>query len=369
MEGVVAVVASLRESGATCLPTKEYWKGRRVLVTGHTGFKGAWMCELLLGLGAKVSGYALAPEEGSLFEQADLLCRTDTFIGDIRNVNDLAQAFNIARPEVVIHMAAQPLVRDGYARPAYTYDVNVMGTVNVLECCRVRTPKSVVNVTTDKVYRNDDVGGYRYREDDSLDGFDPYSNSKSCSELVTATYKRCFFDKADIPVSVARSGNVIGPGDWAADRIIPDLVRAALDGRSCDLRNPASTRPYQHVLEPLCAYLALAESQARDHTLAGSYNIGPDEESCVTTGELAMVFCDSWGEDARWGSVPQPNAPKEAAFLALDSSKVKDVLGWRPRWGIGEAVSKTAEGYRKLAEGVPAADVMDEQIKEYFGRF
>ena len=170
------------------VPTEDFWKGKRVLVTGHTGFKGSWMCEVLLGLGAKVSGYALDPEPNSLFDLADLGCRTNTFIGDVRDPVALMEAFNIARPEVVIHMAAQPLVRAGYERPSYTYDVNVMGTVNVLECCRRRLPKSVVNVTTDKVYRNDDIDGYRYVEGDALDGFDPYSNSKSCSELVTATY-------------------------------------------------------------------------------------------------------------------------------------------------------------------------------------
>uniref|UniRef100_A0A7C9KBB0 CDP-glucose 4,6-dehydratase n=2 Tax=Bacteria TaxID=2 RepID=A0A7C9KBB0_9BACT len=349
------------------MPTKEYWSGRRVLVTGHTGFKGSWMCEVLLGLGAKVYGYALDPEPNSLFDEADLSCRTNTFIGDVRHTGHLMEAFNTARPEVVIHMAAQPLVRDGYDRPAYTYDVNVMGTVNVLEGCRVRHPKSVVNVTTDKVYRNDEVSGYRYREGDPLDGFDPYSNSKSCSELVTATYKRCYFDKVGIPVSCMRSGNVIGPGDWAADRIVPDLVRSFVDGRTCELRNPSSTRPYQHVLEPVCAYLAFAEAQALHPELAGEYNVGPDEESCVTTGELAMALCEDWGDGARWASVPQPNAPREAGFLALDASKLKSVLGWRPRWNIEEVVAKTAEGYKELCAGVPAADVMGKQIEEYFG--
>ncbi len=351
------------------VPTEDFWRGKRVLVTGHTGFKGSWMCEVLLGLGAKVSGYALDPEPNSLFDLADLGCRTNTFIGDVRDPVALMEAFNIARPEVVIHMAAQPLVRAGYERPSYTYDVNVMGTVNVLECCRRRLPKSVVNVTTDKVYRNDDIDGYRYVEGDALDGFDPYSNSKSCSELVTATYNRCFLAPAGVPVSAVRSGNVIGPGDWADNRIVPDLVRAALDGTACELRNPTSTRPYQHVLEPVCAYLALAEAQAKDFSLASTYNIGPDEESHVTTGELAMVFCEEWGPEAKWASVPQPNAPKEAAFLALDAGKVKRALGWRPRWTIGEAIALTAAGYRALAEGEPAADMMDKQIDEYFGGF
>lgn len=345
----------------------EFYRGKRVFVTGHTGFKGAWLCRILVGAGAIVTGYALEPPtQPNLFELAGLEGKMTSVIGDVRDREKLMKAFQAARPEIVLHLAAQPIVRDSYKDPAYTYETNVMGTVNILECVRLAPGvKSFLNVTTDKVYHNNEWP-WGYREDEPLDGFDPYSNSKSCSELVTHSYKSSFFAGTDAPaISTARAGNVIGGGDFANDRIIPDCVRAVQAGKPIGVRNPHSTRPYQHVLEPLFAYLMIAKRQYEDKGFAGWYNVGPDECDCVTTGQLVELFQEKWGEGFSWLDQAEPGAPHEANFLKLDCSKLKATFGWAPRWHIGEAVEKTAEWTRVWLFGGDIPTEMDREIKEY----
>ena len=261
--------------------------------------------------------------------------------------------------------AAQPIVREGYRNPRYTYETNVMGTVNVMECVR-QTPcvKSVLNVTTDKVYKNNEWC-WGYREDEPLDGFDPYSNSKSCSELVTHSYINSFFTDTDIAVSTARAGNVIGGGDFASDRIIPDCVRAMKVGEKIGVRNPYSTRPYQHVLEPLAVYLTIAEKQFEDKCYAGFYNVGPDDCDCVTTGNLVDLFCKHWGNGVEWVNQAEKNAPHEANFLKLDCSKIKSVFGWKPRWHIDECMKFTTRFYKAWLTGEDISAEMDREIMEF----
>lgn len=345
----------------------KFFRGKKVLITGHTGFKGSWLCRILADAGAEVTGYSLKPPtRPSLFEIAGLKKMIRHNIGDIRDFSAIKKVFRKAAPEIVIHMAAQPIVRDGYKKPAYTYETNIMGTVNVLECLRLSGKvKSFLNVTTDKVYENlEHKRGYC--EDDRLCGRDPYSNSKSCSELVTYSYAKSFFsEKGSAAVSTARSGNVIGGGDFAADRIIPDCVRAALKGKTIIVRNPGSIRPYQHVLECLSGYLALAEAQYKNPGKSGNYNFGPDDADCVTTGALAEIFCKAWGNGLAWAG-KHDGGPHEAGLLKLDSTKAKTGLKWKPRWGIKVAVEKTVSWTKSWAEGGDAATCMDGQIGEYF---
>lgn len=344
-----------------------FYKGKTVLVTGHTGFKGSWMCKVLKMQGAKVIGYSLeAPTHPSLFEMTHMEEGMESIIGDIRDLDHLNQVFERYQPELVVHMAAQPIVREGYVNPVYTYNTNVMGTVNVLEAVRLHTcVKSFVNVTTDKVYKNNEWE-WGYREIDALDGYDPYSNSKSCSELVTSSYIKSFFSDRKVAISTCRAGNVIGGGDFAKDRIIPDCVRAMEAGKEIIVRNPYSTRPYQHVLEPVCTYLELAKLQYMDkERYAGNYNVGPDECDCVTTGELVDLFCELWGEDAKWKDVSEKDAPHEAGFLKLDCSKIKRVMHWSPRWHMKEAVAKTVEWSKAYLNRGDLNNVMEEQIREY----
>lgn len=346
----------------------DFYKRKRVFVTGHTGFKGTWLCRILVQAGALVTGYSLsAPTQPNLFSLSGLEGKMTSVIGDIRNFAALKAAFDAARPEIVLHLAAQPIVRDSYEDPAYTYETNVMGTVNILECVRQSDcVVSFLNVTTDKVYQNNEwVWGYR--EDEPLDGFDPYSNSKSCSELVTHSYKSSFFATGSPAISTARAGNVIGGGDFANDRIIPDCVRAVREGKTIVVRNPHSTRPYQHVLEPLFAYLMIAQRQYEDPSFAGWYNVGPDECDCVTTGELVDLFCAKWGPGATWIDQAEANAPHEANFLKLDCSKLKATFGWKPRWHIEEAIQKTVEWTKVLNSVGDVPGEMDREIKEYMG--
>lgn len=343
-----------------------FYRGRRVLVTGHTGFKGSWLVRILMKLGADVSGYAQsAPTDPCLFEIAGLGEQMESIDGDVRDLPHLKEVFDRVQPEVVFHLAAQPIVRDSYKNPVYTYETNVMGTVNVLECVRL-TPsvRSFLNVTTDKVYENQEWE-YGYRENDPLDGYDPYSNSKSCSELVTHSYQKSFFQDGRCAVSTSRAGNVIGGGDFANDRIIPDCIRAAAAGRSIVLRNPYSTRPYQHVLEPLAVYLMIAMRQWKDQKYAGYYNVGPDDRDCVTTGELADLFCHAWGEGLAWED-HYDGGPHEANFLKLDCSKMKRVFGWRPRMSVKEAVSWTVDWTKAYLSGADMLQVMDRQIHEFW---
>ena len=348
---------------------REFYKNKRVLLTGHTGFKGSWMCELLCMLGAKVTGYALKPPtEPSLFDMCNLDEKVNSIIGDIRDLAHLKQVFEEVQPEIVIHMAAQPLVRESYQNPVYTYETNVMGTVNVLECVRLsKSVKSFLNVTTDKVYLNKEWE-WGYRENEELNGYDPYSNSKSCSELVTSSYKSSFFDHAEVAISTARAGNVIGGGDFAADRIIPDCIRAAQKRENIIVRNPYSTRPYQHVLEPLMAYLMIVQKQYEDGRYAGSYNVGPDEVDCWTTGELVTLFCEKWkkitGEEVHWDNLSD-GGPHEANFLKLDCSKIKKTFGWRPTWNVETTMEKIIEWTASYFEGEDVARCMEQQIEEF----
>lgn len=346
---------------------QDFYRGKRVFVTGHTGFKGSWLCRMLLDAGAQVTGYSLpAPTQPALFSMAGLAGQITSVIGDVRDLPALERAFDQAAPEIVLHLAAQPLVRESYRQPRETYETNVMGTVNLLECVRKSsTVRSVLNVTTDKVYHNREWE-WGYRETDPLDGYDPYSNSKSCSELVTHSYCSSFFQAPGSPaVSTARAGNVIGGGDFAADRIIPDCVRAVLAGQPIVVRNPHSTRPYQHVLEPLTAYLLIAARQWQDPRAAGWYNVGPDDCDCMTTGALVDLFCRSWGEGASWQD-RSDGGPHEANFLKLDCSRIKSALGWRPRWHIEQAVQATVEWTRQWASGEAVTPVMDRQIREFW---
>ncbi|WRS27302.1 CDP-glucose 4,6-dehydratase [Oscillospiraceae bacterium MB08-C2-2] len=342
-----------------------FYQGKRVFVTGHTGFKGAWLSRILVGAGAIVTGYSLpAPTEPNLFSLAGLAGKMTSVIGDIRDLSTLKKVFDNAHPEIVLHLAAQPIVRASYKDPVYTYETNVMGTVNILECVRQsQSVKSVLNVTTDKVYHNNEWE-WGYRENEPLDGFDPYSNSKSCSELVTHSYVNSFFAENGVAVSTARAGNVIGGGDFANDRIIPDCVRAVKNREVIIVRNPHSTRPYQHVLEPLYAYLMIAQKQYEDKKFAGWYNVGPDDCDCVTTGELVDIFCATWGVGASWEN-RWVGGPHEANFLKLDCSKIKSVFGWKPRWHVVDAIDKTCEWAKAWLAKEDVAGVMDRQINEY----
>lgn len=344
-----------------------FYKGKRVFITGHTGFKGAWLSRILVNAGADVTGYSLEPPtEPNLFTIAGLSENITSVLGDIRDRDKLMQVFYDAQPEIVFHLAAQPIVRCSYLEPAYTYETNVMGTVNILECVRtLQVPvKSAVIITTDKVYENKNWA-WGYRENDPLDGYDPYSNSKSCAELVVHSYVNSFAAQRGLPVSTVRAGNVIGGGDFASDRIIPDCVRAAQAGKAIAVRNPYSIRPYQHVLEALFAYLLVAQRQGEDRGLSGWYNIGPDDSGCVTTGELVDMFCKAWGKGLTWENRAERNAPHEDSFLKLDCSKIKTVFGWRPIWDVRTAIRKTVEWTTRWMENADVSQVMDRQIYEY----
>ena len=345
----------------------EFYRGKKVLVTGHTGFKGSWLCRILVQAGAEVTGYSLeAPTTPNLFSICDVEDKMNSVIGDIRDLEHLMKVFDETQPEIVLHLAAQPIVRDSYKNPVYTYETNVMGTVNICECVRTHSSvKSFLNVTTDKVYENKEWE-WGYRENEPLDGYDPYSNSKSCSELVTHSYINSFYRDMEVAVSTARAGNVIGGGDFANDRIVPDCVRAAEKEQDIIVRNPHSTRPYQHVLEPLAIYLTIAKAQYEDKKYAGFYNVGPDDRDCVTTGQLVDLFCEKWGEGLAWVN-QYDGGPHEANFLKLDCSKIKRVFGWRPHWGVEEAIEKTVEWSKVYLSHEDVCECMDKQIEDFFG--
>lgn len=344
-----------------------FYKHRRVLLTGHTGFKGSWMSVVLANSGAEVIGYSTCSKsETRLFDLCGVKEQIIHVQGDVRNLEQLLDTFRHYQPEIVIHMAAQPIVRDSYKDPVGTYITNVLGTVNVCEAIR-QTPlvRSFLNVTTDKVYENKEwVWGYR--ENEPLDGFDPYSNSKSCSELVTHSYKSSFFLEGNVAVSTARAGNVIGGGDFANDRIVPDCVRAAVEGKDIIVRRPFSIRPYQHVLEPVFAYLMIAARQYEDGAFAGYYNVGPDEQDCFQTGALVEMFVKHWGDGVKWVN-QYDGGPHEANFLKLDCSKLKATFGWKPRWDLDQAMQKVVEWSKAWTSGENIRAVMDRQIKEYAG--
>lgn len=348
----------------------DFYKNKKVFITGHTGFKGSWMCKALLIAGADVIGYSLnPPTKPSLFDLCNIKKDINSINGDIRNLAFLQKVLNETKPDIVIHMAAQPIVRDSYKNPVYTYETNVMGTVNILEAIRnCPSVNSVINVTTDKVYLNREWN-WGYRENEELNGFDPYSNSKSCSELVTSSYKNSFFMNRDISVSTCRAGNVIGGGDFANDRVIPDCVRAIENKKSIIVRNPYSIRPYQHVMETIGAYLMIAERQYDNKKLEGCYNIGPNEEDCWKTGNLVSMFCKKWNEKNKtkinWKNVSD-NVYHEANFLKLDCSKIKFVFGWKPKWHLTTAINKVVDWSMEYLFGNDVEEITDRQIKEYF---
>ena len=357
----------MRPHGWCGMKIDEFYRGKKVFVTGHTGFKGTWLCKLLLYMGATVLGYAKEPKpEQVLFKLSGVSEKMKSVYGDIQNLQYLEEIMSEFQPEIVFHLAAQPIVRESYHIPVETYGINVMGTVNVLESIRnCNGVKSVVNVTTDKVYENKETNR-AYLETDVLNGYDPYSNSKSCSELVTDSYKKSFLNNQGVAVSTCRAGNVIGGGDFAKDRIIPDCFRAVKSGKEIVLRNPYSVRPYQHVLDPLWAYLLVAKLQYENRNrYEGAYNIGPDRKDNVTTGELADLFCKAWGKDATWKVQESMDNVHEAKLLYLDCSKIKQKLGWRPVWNISRAVENTVKWYIAYVAGTDIAACMDKQIQEF----
>lgn len=341
----------------------ETYRGKRVFITGHTGFKGAWLCEMLLLAGAEVYGYALKPPtRPSLFVQLKLAKRIRRHTtGDVRDLKSLTAALRAAKPDYVFHLAAQPIVRESYRVPRETFDVNVMGTVNVLDAIRrigFRKPVSVVCVTTDKCYENDN-SGRAFREGDPLGGSDPYSASKGACEIAIAAYRRSFFEKGMVVVASARAGNVIGGGDWASDRIVPDAMRAFLGGETLTIRNGKSTRPWQHVLEPLCGYLMLGAAAC-----GGAFNFGPDERTVKTVGQLVRRLMKTF-PDGLVEERAEPNALREAKLLCLDSAKARKILKWSPRWGFDETVFQTATWYARVDEGENPQKVTDEQIARF----
>lgn len=343
---------------------KNFYNNKKIFITGHTGFQGSWLCKILKIMGSEITGYALAPDkEPNLFTLAGINNDVKTIYADIRDISSLKQALNTSKPDIVIHMAAQALVIDSYKNPSYTYETNIMGTVNIFEAIReYEKPISFLNITTDKVYKDLE---YKcgYKETDELKGRDPYSNSKSCSELITYSYKKSFFENSRTSISTARLGNVIGGGDFANDRIIPDALKALLNQEKLILRNPESIRPYQHIIEALFAYLLIIKKQFENKDLAGNYNIGPEPEDYITTAELVNLFY-SYFDNAKW-TTEKNKGPYEACFLMLDTTKIKEVLGWKPLISINKAVEMTAEWTKAYINKENYNEVMDKQIKEY----
>ncbi len=347
----------------------DFYQGKKILITGHTGFKGTWLSKILIDAGAFVSGYALQPSDNPcFFDLANITNGMHSVLGDIRDIDRISTLIEEFEPEIVIHMAAQAIVRDGYRDPVYTYGTNVMGTVNILEAIRkTHCVRSFLNVTTDKVYENKEINT-GYVETDVLNGIDPYSNSKSCSELVTQSYKRSFFHDRNCAISTARAGNVIGGGDFSKDRIIPDCVSAAISHEKISVRNPNSVRPYQHVLEPLFAYLMIAKKQYENSDYSGYYNVGPDESDCLTTKDLVDLFCENWG-DISWENKAEKNAPHEAGLLKLNCNKLRKTFEWMPVWNAKTAVSMTCDWYKRWQKDQNISDIMSGQIRKYYESF
>ena len=350
---------------------KEFWRSRRVFLTGHTGFKGSWLALWLQQMGADVTGYSLAPPtQPNLFDTANVARGMRSIIGDIRDLEFLKYSLSEARPEIVLHLAAQPIVRQSYVDPIETYSTNVMGLVNLFETIRqVGGVGACVNVTSDKCYENREWV-YGYRESDAMGGYDPYSNSKGCAELVTSAYRRSFFFDADastrLALASARAGNVIGGGDWAADRLVPDILRALGEGRPALIRNPSSIRPWQHVLEPLSGYLLLAEklAGAQGQTFAEGWNFGPSAEDTRPVEWIVEKIVLAWGNSAAWKR-DAVTGPHEAHSLSLDCLKARRELGWRPIWSIGRAVEKIIQWHRAYLAGADMREETLRQINDY----
>lgn len=350
---------------------QNFWRGRRVFLTGHTGFKGAWLALWLQKMGAEVTGYALAPPtKPSLFDAANLSKDMHSIIGDIRDAETLTRSLREARPEILLHLAAQPIVRQGYVDPVETFSTNVMGLVNVFEAIRrIDSIRACVNVTSDKCYENREWA-YGYRENDAMGGFDPYSSSKGCAELVTSAYRRSYFSVANsssrLALASARAGNVIGGGDWAADRLVPDILRAISSGQPARIRNPSAIRPWQHVLEPLSGYLTLAQrlSQEDGEVAAQGWNFGPSPEDTRPVEWIVEKLVELWGRGASWERDPV-SGPHEAHYLSLDCHKANRELGWRPVWSIGQAVEKIIHWHRAYLDGATMRDETLRQVNEY----
>jgi CDP-glucose 4,6-dehydratase len=353
------------------MATAEFWKGKKVFVTGHTGFKGSWLSLWLQSLGAQVTGYSLEPPtDPSLYELAQVDKLVTSIIADVRDLDRLKREMAAASPEIVIHLAAQPLVRDSYKIPVETYAVNVMGTVHLLEAVRAcQSVRAVVNVTTDKVYENREwIWGYR--ENEPFGGFDPYSNSKGCSEMVTAAYRSSYFNPTEygchgVALASARAGNVIGGGDWAADRLIPDCIRAILSSKPVRVRNPHAIRPWQHVLEPLSGYLLLAIKLYEEGPRFGEgWNFGPPEEDAQPVEWLVRKLCAGWGGGASF-EFDKGEHPHEAFYLKLDCAKARQELGWRPRWSLEKALEGIVSWTKAYREIKDLQKVCLQQIEEY----
>ena len=344
----------------------DFWRGKRVFLTGHTGFKGSWLSLWLESLGSGVTGFSLAPPTTpNLFEVANVARGMTSYISDIRDLSSLQKAMQEAKPEIVIHMAAQPLVRKSYSDPVETYATNVMGTVNLLESVR-QTPsvKAVVVVTTDKCYENKEWP-WGYRETEPMGGYDPYSSSKGCAELITAAYRRSFFQKHDIGVASARAGNVIGGGDWAEDRLVPDILKAFEENRAVSIRNPQSTRPWQHVLEPLSGYLTLAEHlYEQGQAFSEGWNFGPNDDDARPVQWIVEKLVSNWGKDASW-QIDTGQHPHEANYLKLDTSKAKARLGWRPSWNLQTALQRITLWHRAWLGQEDMKKVCLSQIHQY----
>lgn len=362
-------------NGVPIMTDTTFWKDKRVFITGHTGFKGSWLCMLLHSLGARVTGFSLnPPTTPSMYE----LCRIDSLVysivGDIRSRESVQEALLSAKPDIVIHMAAQPLVRTSYQHPVQTYEINVMGTVNLLESVRLAVRKgidiqAVINVTTDKCYENKEWA-WGYREQDTLGGYDPYSNSKACSELVTICYRNSFFnlneyDNHGLALASARAGNVIGGGDWATDRLIPDFIRALLSGKTLKIRNPGAIRPWQHVLEPLSGYLLLAQKLCKDgKRFSQSWNFGPSDQDAKPVEWIVRELCAKWGKNTSY--VIEPDDKRhETHYLKLDCSKARSELGWNPKWNTDQALDRTVEWTRAFQQNQDLRDISLIQIEQY----
>ena len=349
--------------------SNRFWKGKKVFITGHTGFKGSWLSFWLQAVGADVTGYALRPPtHPNLFELLKLKSKIKSVHGDVRDLNLLKK--NVRNAEIVFHLAAQPLVLESYKDPVATYETNVMGTINLLEACREnKNLKAIVNVTTDKCYENRENPEIAYKENEPMGGFDPYSNSKACSELVTDSYRKSFYKSGEkIGIATARAGNVIGGGDFAADRLIPDCICGIMKGEKIIVRNPDSTRPWQHVLEPLAGYLMLAESLCKSpKVFSAGWNFGPKEKDAKSVRDIMNTFCKSWGNDAIYEIKKNPDALHEASYLKLDSSKAKKKLLWKPRWDSLTAVKKTVEWYKVYQAKGDLDEITSRQIESYYG--
>jgi CDP-glucose 4,6-dehydratase len=348
----------------------EFWKGKRVYVTGHTGFKGSWLVTWLKKLGAEVTGFSLAPDtQPSLFGEIEKELGIKSIVGDIRNMEAFSKSLHEADPEIIFHMAAQPLVRYSYDFPIETFQTNIIGTANLLEISRkLKNLKAVVVITTDKVYENEEWV-WAYRENDHLGGYDPYSSSKACAEIVTSAMKRSFFSSPNTAgIATVRAGNVIGGGDWALDRIVPDVVRAFQKNDVVKLRNPNAIRPWQHVLEPLSGYLMLAQKicQGDRETYCSPWNFGPDAQNAVPVEKLVSLLASRW-PGVRW-EVDNGNHPHEAFYLKLESSKAKQHLEWFPKWGVEKTAQMTMDWYRGYYKKERSAfELCSSQINEYVG--